>query len=40
MITGITHPDSGDIYLHDKRVNDTIPPQIGYMPRSGDYIKK
>ncbi len=40
MITGITHPDSGDIFLNDKRVNDTIPPQIGYMPEERGLYKK
>ncbi|MEO5582624.1 MAG: ATP-binding cassette domain-containing protein, partial [Saprospiraceae bacterium] len=40
MITGITHPDSGDIFLNGKRVNDTIPPQIGYMPEERGLYKK
>jgi ABC-2 type transport system ATP-binding protein len=40
MITGITHPDSGDIFLHGKKVNDTIPPQIGYMPEERGLYKK
>ncbi len=40
MITGITHPDTGDIYLNKKRVNDTIPSQIGYMPEERGLYKK
>ena len=40
MITGITHPDSGDIYLNDQRVNDTIPSNIGYMPEERGLYKK
>ncbi|MEP7321311.1 MAG: ATP-binding cassette domain-containing protein [Saprospiraceae bacterium] len=40
MITGITHPDSGNIYINGKRVNDTIPPQIGYMPEERGLYKK
>lgn len=40
MITGITHPDSGDIYLNGIRVNETIPGNIGYMPEERGLYKK
>lgn len=40
MITGIMHPDTGEIYLFDKKVNETIPPQIGYMPEERGLYKK
>ncbi|MBP6793956.1 MAG: ATP-binding cassette domain-containing protein [Saprospiraceae bacterium] len=40
MITGITHPDSGDIYIRGKRVNNTIPQEIGYMPEERGLYKK
>lgn len=39
MITGV-HPDTGEIYLFDKKVNETIPPQIGYMPEERGLYKK
>lgn len=40
MITGITHPDSGEIFLSGKKVNDTIPQEIGYMPEERGLYKK
>ncbi len=40
MITGITHPDSGDIFIRGKRVNNTIPQEIGYMPEERGLYKK
>lgn len=40
MITGITHPDSGDIYIKGNRVNNTIPQEIGYMPEERGLYKK
>ena len=40
MITGITHPDSGDIYIRGKRVNNTIPQEIGYMPEERGLYRK
>lgn len=40
MITGITHPDSGDIFLNGNRVNKTIPSNIGYMPEERGLYKK
>lgn len=40
MITGITHPDSGEIFLNGKKVNATIPEGIGYMPEERGLYKK
>lgn len=40
MITGITHPDSGDIHIKGKKVNNTIPQEIGYMPEERGLYKK
>jgi len=40
MITGITHPDSGEIFLNGLRVNATIPQGIGYMPEERGLYKK
>lgn len=40
MITGITHPDSGEIFLNNRKVNDTIPEGIGYMPEERGLYKK
>ncbi|MEP7266293.1 MAG: ATP-binding cassette domain-containing protein [Saprospiraceae bacterium] len=40
MITGITHPDSGSIFIKGKKINDTIPREIGYMPEERGLYKK
>ncbi len=40
MITGITHPDSGEIFLNGQKVNATIPEGIGYMPEERGLYKK
>ncbi len=40
MITGITHPDSGDVFINGNRTNDTIPQEIGYMPEERGLYKK
>jgi ABC-2 type transport system ATP-binding protein len=40
MITGITHPDSGSIYLKGRISQDTIPQEIGYMPEERGLYKK
>ncbi len=40
MITGITHPDNGSIFIKGKKINDTIPREIGYMPEERGLYKK
>ncbi len=40
MITTITGPDSGAIYLNGEKLNDRTPEKIGYMPEERGLYKK